>query len=85
MDVYLATSLHRLQALLDLTHYRDIVEKDTKPGLAYQQSSYSPRYACPEILLRDAMHRRAAAAAFWRIAAVDRTSALGRKQLFAGG
>jgi hypothetical protein len=36
MDVYLAASLHHLQALLDLTHHCDIVEKETKAGLAYQ-------------------------------------------------
>jgi hypothetical protein len=34
MDVYLATSLHRLQALLDFTHHCDLVEKETKTGLA---------------------------------------------------
>src|ERR1700730_8053938 len=44
MDVCLATSSHHLQSLLDLTHHCDIVEKETKTGLAYQQSSYSPRY-----------------------------------------
>jgi|SRR5450631_319685 hypothetical protein len=67
MDVYLATSLHHLQALLDLTHHCDIVEKETKTGLAYQQSSYSPRYARSELLLRGAVHRRAAAAAIVQV------------------
>jgi hypothetical protein len=65
MDVYLATRLHHLQALLDLTHHCDIVEKETKTGLAYQQSSYSPRHARSELLLRG-VHWRAAAAAMAR-------------------
>jgi hypothetical protein len=52
MDVHLATSLHHSQALPDLTHHCDIVEKETKTGLTYQQSSYSPRHVRSEFLLR---------------------------------